>query len=290
MSGQTRLPLTDAFLLLSTKHNRGGVIEQTHGTINAMVLFFVPGVGGNILSAIFLPQYISVGASGGIFGLLGGCLADLTLNWKLLFLRGAETNGESTATSPKSLQRVHLMAIFWLVAEIVVNLLIGLTPYVDNFSHLGGLFYGLCCGWSILVPLPVGFFGVSMTSWEKIRKLVVRFLGIILSAVLIVVTVTILATMNVGDPPPCPNCRYVSCVPFPFWTEQKWWYCDDCDFVTATLYKNPDGDENYDLIELTCPDKNIESIPLNGTALGGDKDAIRRSLPSYCREYCPSTT
>jgi membrane associated rhomboid family serine protease len=55
----------------------GGAVEQSHGLVAAILLFAVPGVGGNILSAIFLPRYISVGASGGIFGLIGACVADI---------------------------------------------------------------------------------------------------------------------------------------------------------------------------------------------------------------------
>ena len=68
----------------------GAAVEQSHGTVSTTILFLIPGVGGNILSAIFLPQYISVGASGGIFGLIGGCIADITLNWKLLFIKSRQ--------------------------------------------------------------------------------------------------------------------------------------------------------------------------------------------------------
>jgi membrane associated rhomboid family serine protease len=99
----------------------GGAVEESHGILNGVFLFFVPGIGGNILSSIFLPQYISVGASGGIFGLIGGCIADLTLNWKLLFISGAD---QDTSASKR-----NFAAILCLVMEIVVNLLIGLTPY-----------------------------------------------------------------------------------------------------------------------------------------------------------------
>lgn len=55
----------------------GKAVEQIHGLYPAFVLFIVPAVGGTILSAIFLPGFITVGASGGIFGLIGGCVADI---------------------------------------------------------------------------------------------------------------------------------------------------------------------------------------------------------------------
>lgn len=46
----------------------GGAIEMSHGWLAALVIFSFSAVGGTILSAIFLPEYISVGASGGVFG------------------------------------------------------------------------------------------------------------------------------------------------------------------------------------------------------------------------------
>ena len=60
-------------------------VKQCHGFAAAVILFVLPAVGGTILSAIFLPEYITVGASGGIFGLIGACVADICMNWSLLF-------------------------------------------------------------------------------------------------------------------------------------------------------------------------------------------------------------
>lgn len=53
----------------------GKAIELIHGHFQAIVQFVVPAIGGTILSAIFLPEYITVGASGGIFGLIGACIS-----------------------------------------------------------------------------------------------------------------------------------------------------------------------------------------------------------------------
>lgn len=254
----------------------GGAVEQSHGVINAMILFFVAGVGGTILSAIFLPQYISVGASGGIFGLIGGCVADICINWNLLFIKSGE---DDTKT-----KRRNIVAIGWLVIDFVLNIIIGFTPYVDNFSHLGGLVYGIACGVSLIEPLPVGFFGVQATPFEKIKAVVVRFFGLIFSIVLIIATTVVLATMNVSQPP-CYNCKYVSCVPFPFWTENKWWYCDDCSnsVINATLFKN--GTEFYSGVELTCPNGDLVLADVWGEQQN-DRGAIQRQLPAYCRRYC----
>lgn len=255
----------------------GAAVEQCHGIVNAMVLFFIPGIGGNILSAIFLPQYISVGASGGIFGLIGGCIADIILSWHMLFIKTGDGDVQNKTR--------NLMVIVWLVADVLVNIIIGFTPFVDNFTHLGGLVYGILCGFSTIEPLPVGFFGVHATPWGKVRKVTRRYGGLILSVILIIATIAILATMNVNEPP-CNWCRYISCIPFPFHVQDKWWYCDDCDSVTATLYKNNYSDSVYDMIDLVCPDGQIEEIQV-GDKNYSDREVIRSQLPTYCREYCP---
>ena len=94
--------------------------------ISASVLFVVPAIGGTILSAIFLPEYITVGASGGIFGLIGACLSDIIMNWKLLFSDFITENGK---------RHKHAMVIVFLLLDIALNMILGCTPYVDNWSH-----------------------------------------------------------------------------------------------------------------------------------------------------------
>jgi hypothetical protein len=72
----------------------GRAVEQCHGTAAAVILFVIPAVGGTILSAIFLSEYITVGASGGIFGLIGACIADICMNWSLLFSKHVNASDE----------------------------------------------------------------------------------------------------------------------------------------------------------------------------------------------------
>lgn len=255
----------------------GAAIEQNHGILNTLILFFIPGIGGNILGAIFLPQYVSVGASGGIFGLIGACLADIFLNWKVLFIKGEDED-------ERQVWRRNAVAIAWLVADIVINVLLGLTPFIDNFTHLGGLVYGLCCGLSTLEKLPVGLFGVQTSTMSKLRTLFIRYFGFFLVSILILMSTIWLALSDVGDNP-CPGCRYISCVPFPPWADDKWWSCDDCLGVTADLYKNDEQDKTYSRIELTCPDGTIENIDVSAS-LYTESSQVGRRLPDYCRSYC----
>jgi len=112
----------------------GAAIETSHGFVAATILFTIPAIGGTILSAIFLPEYITVGASGGIFGLIGACLSDIIMNWKLLFHDFVTENGK---------RQSHAMVVVFLLLDIFLNCIIGLTPYVDNFTRKFS--FGECC-------------------------------------------------------------------------------------------------------------------------------------------------
>lgn len=253
----------------------GSAVEEAHGSWNCALLFLVPGIGGNLLSAIFLPQFVSVGASGGIFGLMGACFTDIGLNWSLLFLKTGDEE-------ERGHWRRNGIAVTLLILETVINAVFGLiTPFVDNWSHLGGLLYGACCALSILEPLDVGFFGVNETYWGKIRAIVVKFFGILISLFLIMATSIWLATSEPGANP-CSGCRYISCVPFPFFREQKWWYCDDCDFATGNLYRTGSV---YSMVEINCPDESVVTVDISDDNIMDPADA-RRMLPSFCQDHC----
>jgi membrane associated rhomboid family serine protease len=104
----------------------GGAVETSHGWVASNVTFLLSAVGGTVLSAIFLPGYITVGASGGIFGFIGACLSDIIMHWKLLF---------SDMVTENRKRQSHIMVVTILVFDIVLNSIIGLTPYVDNFTR-----------------------------------------------------------------------------------------------------------------------------------------------------------
>lgn len=47
------------------------------------VIYLLSGIGGSILSSLFVRNSISVGASGALFGLLGSMLSELLTNWTI---------------------------------------------------------------------------------------------------------------------------------------------------------------------------------------------------------------
>jgi membrane associated rhomboid family serine protease len=257
----------------------GYAVEMNHGFFAIAILFIVPAIGGTLLSALFLPEYISVGASGGIFGLIGACIADITTNWNLLFSKEVNISNDG--------QRFrNVKVLVWLLVDILLNVLIGLTPFVDNFTHLGGMVYGFLCALTKLERLSKSFFGVQKGFLSRFQNILVRLFGTILSIALILITFIVLIRSD-GKRTPCKGCRYVSCVPFPFWAEyeDKWWYCDDCDNVEVEVRQNT-MNQVYSSMNMTCPDDEIVlNIDLSVDAIS-DKAFLQKQLPKYCRENC----
>ena len=107
----------------------GIVVERMVGHLRFLFIYLVTGVISIIASFSFMPQEVSVGASGAIFGLVGAYSMFVLLH-RRAFPRGG------------------IPAILWLVVIIGINLCIGLViPNVDNYAHLGGLVSGLLLGW-----------------------------------------------------------------------------------------------------------------------------------------------
>lgn len=107
----------------------GVFIERLVGHLRFLLIYIVTGVVSIIASFAFMPQEISVGASGAIFGLVGAYSV-----FVLVHRRAFRGSG--------------VAALLWLVFIIGVNLSIGLfVQNVDNYAHVGGLLSGCLLGW-----------------------------------------------------------------------------------------------------------------------------------------------
>ena len=256
----------------------GRAIEQIHGFFAAVVQFVVPAIGGTILSAIFLPEYITVGASGGIFGLIGGCISDIFMNWNLLFNQFVNEKGTRLS---------HARVLLVLAIDIVVNCLIGLTPFVDNFTHLGGMVYGFLCGLGTIQLVAPKFFEKDNANYpsccSRSKRFFFRFLGVFISLAGIIVSSIFLMSGD-GETNPCTSCTYMSCIAFPPWTSQdnKWWYCDDCARATATGTM-----ENgiFTSLNVTCPNGMHEVLKVD-ESWPQEELGLEGMLPMLCREHC----
>lgn len=105
----------------------GPTLERFYGRGRYLALFLLSGFGGNVISFMF-SQYQSLGSSTAIFGLLGA--------QGVLLYQNREIFG---SIARRALSQVILIA--------VVNLVIGLTPGIDNWGHIGGLIGGTLFAW-----------------------------------------------------------------------------------------------------------------------------------------------
>ena len=105
----------------------GPSLERRYGTRSFLLLYFFGGIFGNIFSFLF-SENISLGSSTAIFGLIA---AQAVYIYKNRVLLGSAAN---------LLLRNVLMVI-------AINLVLGLSPGIDNWGHLGGLLGGFLYAW-----------------------------------------------------------------------------------------------------------------------------------------------
>jgi rhomboid protease GluP len=105
----------------------GPTLERFYGRRRYLGLFILSGFAGNVISFMF-SQNPSLGSSTSIFGLLGA--------EGVLIYQNREIFGN---TARRALSQVVMVA--------VVNLIIGLSPGIDNWGHIGGLLGGTLFAW-----------------------------------------------------------------------------------------------------------------------------------------------
>jgi len=111
--------------------NLGPLVEEVYGTRRMFALYTVATVFGFILSAMWSPRTYSLGASAGIFGLLGALIA--------------------YGVHSKSFAAKHLQQQCLLNAGIGFAMG-GFMPMIDNAAHLGGLAGGFAVAYLAGLP------------------------------------------------------------------------------------------------------------------------------------------
>ncbi|GFZ10985.1 RHOMBOID-like 1 [Actinidia rufa] len=203
-------------------------LEQEFGFVRIGLLYLISGLGGSLLSALFIQSNISVGASGALFGLLGGMLSELITNWTMYANKVA--------------------ALLTLVVIIVINLAVGILPHVDNFAHIGGFLSGFLLGFVFLIRPQFGWVsqkyaprGSISTSTQHKFKIYQCILWII-SLILLIVGFTVALVMllrGVDANEHCSWCHYLSCVPTSRWS---------CNSQPVSCLSDQIGDQ----LTLTC--------------------------------------
>ncbi|KAF8115582.1 hypothetical protein N665_0025s0050 [Sinapis alba] len=182
----------------------GTRLEQQFGFVKIGWIYVMSGMGGSILSSLFIRNGISVGASGALFGLLGSMLSELLTNW--------------TIYSNK------IAAFLTLLFVIVINLGIGILPYVDNFAHVGGFLTGFLLGFLLLARPQIKWFareqmpqGRRPTPKYKLYQYILWLLSLALLLVGFVVALVLLFKGEDGNDH-CHWCRYLRCIPTSGWS------------------------------------------------------------------------
>lgn len=105
----------------------GRRLERYYGHWRFLTLYIISGFAGNVISMMFT-ESPSLGASTAIFGLLGAQGIFIYQN-RVLF--GNQTR--------QALQSIIMVA--------AINLIIGMSPGIDNWGHIGGLVAGVIFSW-----------------------------------------------------------------------------------------------------------------------------------------------
>jgi rhomboid protease GluP len=104
----------------------GRLMETLSNRAHLAIVFLLAAIGGSLLSLIFVPDGISVGASGGITGFLGYLVVYGYKRRELL---------------PKEFLKNMLFNVGFLAVYGIV-----LYRVIDNFGHLGGVLTGALYG------------------------------------------------------------------------------------------------------------------------------------------------
>ncbi|CBN78430.1 conserved unknown protein [Ectocarpus siliculosus] len=119
------------FMNLTSQFRMGTFLEERWGTRNWLIVYWVGGLGGNLLSCVASPDKVGVGASGAIYAIMGAWLSHVLCTW----------NEEDEFAKGAQLTQVVLYTMVGMAAS--------LAPIVDWAAHVGGLVTGILVGWAL---------------------------------------------------------------------------------------------------------------------------------------------
>lgn len=239
----------------------GAGAEIAHGHAAVLFVFLSTGIFSFMVSCIFLPSVIAVGASGSIFGLLGALWSHIFQNWKHLDAPWCQ--------------------FFFLFFQTALSLVLGLCPYVDNFCHIGGLCFGVCVGLSVFV-LPDFDPQTGIAKPLGPKKTILCVVGGT-TAVILFIVVFVLMTYYKDNPfKLCSFCQHFSCYEFQMpYTSNPIWFCGACHQESfSASYHN-------ESLFLDCPwsSDNTEVIVQNSTIDTIDDSDVYELCEDYCRPW-----
>lgn len=197
--------------------------------LSLALLYFVSCISGILLSANFSTVFVTAGASGGAFGLIGAVLVELLFNRK------------DYRSFPFSLLFLTLMA--------GVGVVMGLTPMVDNWTNLGGFIAGVITA----MALRLTHRGLSQAACCMELGMIIIQVSLFLLMALLLTAGVVGLFVKVDERDNCKWCEKLACV------STSWWNCD----VARILPNDCAFDIGGDLVtKITCPDGDSETVQL----------------------------
>jgi rhomboid protease GluP len=133
----------------------GAQVEEIYGTARMLVIYFAGSVVGFLFSTLW-SQYLSIGASAAIMGLIGAMIAFGVHHRSAL---GAAIRGHY---------------IRWVIYMLIIGVLPGLQ--IDNAAHIGGLAGGFGMAYIAGLPRAGG-------SWQERVWKIAAYICILLTAI-----------------------------------------------------------------------------------------------------------
>jgi len=130
-AGYLHTDFMHVFFNMISLYNLAPIVEEIYGTRRMFAIYSAATVMGFVLSSYWLPRSPSLGASAGIFGLLGALVAYGVIN-KSMMARYLQTQCLTNA------------GIGFIMG--------GILPYIDNAAHLGGMIGGFAAAYFAELP------------------------------------------------------------------------------------------------------------------------------------------
>ncbi|KAH9502541.1 Inactive rhomboid protein 1 [Bulinus truncatus] len=174
-------------------------LEKLMGAIRTSIIYIGSGVAGNLASCTFIPYQVEAGPSGSQFGIAACLLVEVLQSIQMY--------------------KHPSVAVLKVISPLLFFFAVGLLPWIDNWAHLFGFFFGFLLAFS-LMPY------VSFGTFDKRRKMIsiIVCLGAAIGLFTILMLIFYVAPLT-----DCQWCVYFNCIPFT---------ADFCDNMSVKIKKN----------------------------------------------------
>ncbi|XP_051156675.1 inactive rhomboid protein 1 isoform X2 [Leptopilina boulardi] len=159
-------------------------LEKLTGSLRIALIYFIGAFAGNLASAIFIPYRAEVGPAGAHFALLATLIVEILHCWPML--------------------KYPRRALFKLIIILVVLLMLGVLPWVDNYAHLFGFIFGFLAAYAFM-PF------ISFGHYDRRRKVLLIWICTILIVGLFTLLLALFYNIPVYE---CEICKLFNCIPF----------------------------------------------------------------------------